>query len=75
MEIIDEHIIFKSTKKLAKFVTSWMGGFGFVAALPKEEQKQLITDLINNYTKEVQPVADGSIEWRSPRFVVHAEKK
>jgi trans-aconitate methyltransferase len=74
MESIDEHIIFKNTKKLAKFITSWMGGFGFVAALPKEEQKQLITDLMNNYTKEVQPTADGSIEWRSPRFVVYAEK-
>ncbi len=75
MESIDEHIIFKNSKKLTKFVASWMGGFGFVAALPKEKQKQLMSDLIANYLKEVKPAANGEIEWKSPRFVVHAEIK
>ena len=75
METIDEHIIFKNTKTLKKFITSWMGGFGFVAALSSKEQKNLIKDLIRNYTQEIKPADDGTIEWRSPRFVVHAQKK
>ena len=74
MEIVDEHIIFSNTQELAHFITSWMGGFAFIAALSKEEQEQFIVDLMSNYVKEVRPADDGSIEWRSPRFVVHAEK-
>ena len=73
-EIVDEKIIFSSTRKLGKFVESWMGGFGFVAALPHDEQKQLIKDILSNYILEEKPASNGSIEWRSPRFVVHAEK-
>lgn len=75
MKTVDEYILFKNHKKLQKFITSWMGGFGFVAALAKKKQKQLIEDLMVNYSKEVPLSSDGLIEWRSPRFVVHAQKE
>lgn len=75
METVDEHIVFKNTKKLSKFIAAWMGGFGFVAALKPEQQKELISDLVGHYIQEVKPAVDGSIEWRSPRFIVIAEKK
>ena len=72
--IVDEYIIFKNVNKLKKFITSWMGGFGFIAALPKNEQKQLIEAILKEYIKEVQIEYDGSIEWKSPRLVVLAER-
>lgn len=74
-EVKDGYIKFKTVKHLKRFITSWMGGFEFVAQMPKEEKKQLLDDLVENYKKEVPQVADGSIEWRSPRFIVHAEKR
>lgn len=73
-EIKDEHIQFKNAKRLKRFITSWMGGFEFVAQLQQKKQKRLIKDLIAHYLEEVPLAADGSIEWRSPRLVVHAEK-
>lgn len=72
--IQDEHIIFKNIKSLKRFIGSWMGGFAFIAQLPKAEQKVLLNDLVAAYVKEVPPAANESIEWRSPRLIVHAEK-
>jgi len=74
MDIVDELIVFKNVSKLTHFVTSWMGGFGFFAALSKGKQKKLIGDLMGNYVQVVPPASNKSIEWRSPRFVVHATK-
>ena len=73
-EMVDEHIIFKNVKKLKKFIKSWMGGFGFINKLSSDERTMLIKDIMSNYIKEVQPAADGSIEWRSARLVVFAER-
>lgn len=72
--IQDEFIRFKNVTRLKKFVGSWMGGFAFIAQLPKDEQKLLLKDLMSEYVKLQAPAADGSIEWRSPRLIVHAEK-
>jgi trans-aconitate methyltransferase len=73
-EMVDEHIVFKNVNKLRKFIKSWMTGFGFIAALPVDERKQLLKDIMSNYVKEVQPTANGSIEWKSARFAVLAER-
>lgn len=73
-ELQDEKITFKNVKRLKKFITSWMGGFEFVAQLPEKEQKKLLSDLVENYKKEVPVTQDGQIEWCSPRLIVHAEK-
>lgn len=73
-QTVDDHLVFKNVNKLRKFIKSWITGFGFVAALSKDEQKLLLRDLIQNYVKEVPPMLDGSIEWTSPRLVVYAEK-
>lgn len=73
-EVQDEHIIFNNVNELKRFITSWMGGFEFVAQLPEEEQKQLLSDLVENYTKEVPAANDGKIEWRSPKLIVHGQK-
>lgn len=70
----DEHIVFKTVSGLKRFIGSWMSGFAFIAQLPKNEQKLLLTDLVAAYVKEQPLAADGSIEWRSPRLVVHAER-
>ena len=71
----DEHIQFKNAKGLKKFIASWMGGFEFVAQLPKKEQKKLIKDLVANYCEEVPLGLDGSADWRSPRLIVLAERQ
>lgn len=72
--IIEERILFKNEKKLKKFIASWMSGFGFIAALHPDERKQLLKDILQEYMKEVPPYNDGSILWKSPRFVVLAER-
>lgn len=72
--IQDEFITFKNINRLKKFVGSWMCGFAFIAHLPKDERKLLLNDLIEAYVKVQTPAADGSIEWRSARLIVHAEK-
>lgn len=75
IEIQDEFIRFKNCKSLKRFIRSWMGGFEFVAQMSKKEQKQLIRDLIKNYSGEEKPTSDGSIVWSSPRLIVHAQKQ
>ncbi len=72
--VIEERILFKNEKKLKKFVASWMSGFGFIAALHPDERKQLLKDILQEYVKEMPPYNDGSILWKSPRFVVLAER-
>lgn len=72
--VVEERILFKNENKLRKFIASWMSGFGFIAALPKVERKQLIKDILQEYVKEMPPYNDGSILWKSPRFVVLAER-
>lgn len=74
-EMQDEYIKFKTVKELKRFITSWIGGFEFVAQMPKQEQKEFVTDLVENYKKEVPQASDESIEWRSPKLIVHAEKQ
>lgn len=72
--IIEEYILFKNEKKLKKFIASWMSGFGFIAALHPDERKQLLKDILQEYVKEMPPHNDGSILWKSPRFIVFAER-
>lgn len=74
IECQDEYIKFQNAKKLKEFIASWMGGFEFVAQLPQEEQKKLIKALVANYLEEEPLALDGSVEWRSQRLIVHAEK-
>lgn len=74
-EMQDEYIKFKTVKDLKRFIASWMGGFEFAAQMSKDEQKKFITDLVENYKKEVPQAADESIEWCLPRLIVHAEKR
>lgn len=73
--IEDEYIQFKNVNRLKKFVYSWMSGFAFIAQLPKRERKLLLKDLMNAYVALQAPAPDGSIEWRSARLIVHAEKQ
>lgn len=72
--VIEERILFKNEKKLKKFIASWMSGFGFIAALHPDKRKQLLKDILQEYVKEMPPYNDGSILWKSPRFVVLAER-
>lgn len=74
VEILDEDITFKNMRRLKKFITSWMGGFEFVAQMPANEQKKLLSDLVKNYNKEVPITEDGKIKWCSPRLILHAQK-
>lgn len=73
-EMQNEEITFKNVKRLKQFITSWMGGFEFVAQMPCAEQEQLLTDLVENYKKQEPAADDESIKWSSPRLIVHAEK-
>jgi len=75
MEIRDEAIKFKNTKQLKRFITSWIGGFACIAMLSKKDRKHFVQDMVSHYTQIVAPAADGSIEWRSPRFIAHAVRE
>ncbi len=72
--LVEERILFKNEKKLKKFITSWISGIGFIAALTQVERKQLIKDILQEYVKEMPPYNDGTILWKTPRFVVLAER-
>lgn len=74
IEVQDEFIQFENERGLIRFITSWMGGFEFVAKLREKKQKKLIKDIVVNYLEEEPFALDGSIVWTSPRLIVEAQK-